>query len=281
MTTRYRSLGRTDLSVSEVSFGAHLSQVNILDKERRFRQIEAALENGINLFDVYDHGGYRQWEPMSVWLRPVRDRVLISLCAVWDPEKVLEEVDYALNVFRTDHIDLYRYLISGNSEQDEMRLSALLKAKAAGKIRAVGAVCHVPSQTLKALRKHRHELEFFMVPASFCFPSALSAKTAIGRLLMDLGIGIIAMKPFAGHTGDGPGHLFELAAALPELQALVRNGLTLGRIGIKALLQYPSVSTVMPTMNDTEEVLENVRASEAGKLTEEEVHRDLPQGGFL
>jgi len=50
----------------------------------------------------------------------------------------------------------------------------------------------------------------------------------------------------------------------------VRNGLTLRRIGIKALLQYPSVSTVMPTMNDTEEVLENVRASEAGKLTEEE-----------
>jgi len=266
----YRRLGRTGILVSEISFGAHLKQVNIVDRDRRYRQIQVALENGINLFDIYDHSGYKQWEPMSEWLQPVRDSVLISLCTVWNPDKVLDEVDYALKVFRTDHIDLYRFVISENAEENGKRLHALLQAKAEGKIQTVGGVCHVPSLTVKALKDYPIELEFLMLPATFCFPRALSQKTRIGHLINQLDTGVIVMKPFTGHVGDAPAHLFELNPRDPELEDLKRKGLRLGKAILKALLQYPLVSTVMPSMDEVEEVLENVSASGAGALTGEE-----------
>ena len=60
--------------VPEVSFGAHLDEVDVKDERRRAEQIIAGIDGGISLFDVCDHSGYRQWEPMSRLLYTVRMR---------------------------------------------------------------------------------------------------------------------------------------------------------------------------------------------------------------
>jgi len=79
---RYRTLGKTGISVSEVSFGSHLKRVNVENPERRRKQIELGIEKGINLFDIYEHS-YKQYAPMSEALGGVRDEVVLSLVTVW------------------------------------------------------------------------------------------------------------------------------------------------------------------------------------------------------
>ncbi|MEM3047196.1 MAG: aldo/keto reductase, partial [Candidatus Bathyarchaeia archaeon] len=219
---RYRRLGRTGLVVSEVSFGAHMDEVNVKDEKRRAEQVTAGLEHGINLFDIYDHSGYKQWAPMSRLLQPIRDKVVISLCTVWDADKVLDEVDYALKVFRTGYIDLYRFVLGKNREENEGRLYALLKAKEEGKVKAVGAAVHVPSETLAALRKHGEELDFLMAPVAYCFRRAVREKSLIAREVRDHGVGIVAMKPLWSHTDDrGAGsHMFHLSAPAVQLAGI-------------------------------------------------------------
>ena len=68
---QYRRLGKSEILVSEVSFGSHLKRYNVEDPEGRRRQIEAGIEKGINLFDIYEHS-YKQFEPMSMRERPAR-----------------------------------------------------------------------------------------------------------------------------------------------------------------------------------------------------------------
>jgi len=266
---KYRNLGRTGIRVSEVSFGAHLDEINVKDQRRRAEQIRAAIEGGINLFDIYDHSGYKQWKPMSKLLHPIRDQVIISLCTVWDSEKVEDEVNYALEIFKTDYIDLYRFVLTGNIKENEKRLSALLKLKREGKIRAVGAAVHVPSQTLSALKKYPEKLDFLMIPISYCFPRAISEGEPIAEQIRKYEIGVIAMKPLCGEYEQGGSHLLRIKPQASQLSKLKNMELSIGRIAIKALLQSELVSTVMPSMNSVEEVLDNIKAS-GDPFTEDE-----------
>jgi len=147
---------------------------------------------------------------MSKLLHPIRDQVIISLCTVWDSEKVEDEVNYALEIFKTDYIDLYRFVLTGNIKENEKRLSALLKLKREGKIRAVGAAVHVPSQTLSALKKYPEKLDFLMIPISYCFPRAISEGEPIAEQIRKYEIGVIAMKPLCGEYEQGGSHLLRI-----------------------------------------------------------------------
>ncbi|MEM2926384.1 MAG: aldo/keto reductase [Candidatus Bathyarchaeia archaeon] len=269
----YRHLGKTGILVSEVSFGAHLDKANIANEERRAEQIMVAIENGINLFDIYDHSGYKQWEPMSRLLHPIRDEVLISLCTVWDSRKVSEEIDYALKVFKTDRIDLYRFVyhwMDEGKEENERRISSLIEAKRKGKVVAIGVAVHRPSETVDALRRYGEILDFIMAPLAYCFRKAISQEGGIAPKIRAYGLGLIAMKPLCGHGETGGSHLLSLTPPAEKVSILKAKGLSLGKAAIKALLQSDLVSTVMPTMNSVEEVLDNAGASGSGPLSKEE-----------
>jgi aryl-alcohol dehydrogenase-like predicted oxidoreductase len=273
----YRRLGKTGILVSEVSFGAHLNKTNIEDQNRRARQIHAAIENGINLFDIYDHSGYKQWEPMSRLLHPIRDEVIISLCTVWESSRVSEEIEYALKVFRTDCIDLYRFVyhwMDEGAKENERRIRSLLDAKRKGKVKAVGVAVHRPSETLDVLRRYGESLDFIMAPVAYCFRRAISQDGEIAPSIRRYGLGLIAMKPLCGHEEQGGSHLLSLNPSLSteEASILKAKGISLGRAAIKALLESDMVSTVMPTMNSVEEVLDNVKASGLGPLSKDEEH---------
>ncbi|MEW6756366.1 MAG: hypothetical protein AB1505_36150, partial [Candidatus Latescibacterota bacterium] len=140
----YRTLGATGIRVSEVAFGSHLKRCNVEDPVRRREQIRVGIEHGINLFDIYEHS-YQQFAPMSETLAPVRDEVVISLVTVWRAaDEVLDEVEYALRVFRRERIDLFRVVLGDNWDDGEQRLEALARARQQGKVHAIGAVMHYP-----------------------------------------------------------------------------------------------------------------------------------------
>ena len=52
---KYRKLGKTGVSISEIGFGSHLTRHNMGDPRVRTAQIRKGLELGINLFDIYEH----------------------------------------------------------------------------------------------------------------------------------------------------------------------------------------------------------------------------------
>ena len=261
---QYRVLGKTGISVSEVSFGSHLKKSNVENFEYRRRQIEAGLEKGINLFDIYEPS-YRQFTPMSRMLEHVRDKVVISLVTVWRAaDEVADEVESSLRVFKRDYIDLYRVYFSGNWDDSEQRLKALLKAKQQGKIRAVGGVVHYPAHLFEALKRYP-ELGYLMAPACFCATRLLHDPEIVSAIRRH-NIGIIAMKPMGAADSEG-GYIFRLKPPKHRIEAFRESGLVLGRLAIKSVLQSDVVATVLPAMNTVEEVSENVQASGDGALT--------------
>ena len=80
----YRELGKTGIKVSQLGFGSHLSKENLKDEKRRDRQIQEGLENGINLFDIYDHSIFHQFRPMAKSLAGKRQDAVLSLVSVTD-----------------------------------------------------------------------------------------------------------------------------------------------------------------------------------------------------
>ncbi len=267
---QYRRFGKTGMQVSEVSFGSHLKKTNVEDRAGRRKQIEAGIEKGINLFDIYEHS-YQQFEPMSEALAYVRDEVIISLVTVWRAaDEVLDEVEYALDVFKRDTIDLYRVVLSKRDWDDsEERLNTLAKAREQGKIRAIGGVVHYPEHFLEGLRRFPDLLDFMMAPVSIFAPLVVCEDREIAPALRAGDLGFMAIKALGAYR-DGEANIRKLHPEGEEFEALEAKGLTIGRLAIKYLLQSDLVSTVVPTMNSIDEVLEDVSASGDGPLTEDE-----------
>jgi aryl-alcohol dehydrogenase-like predicted oxidoreductase len=263
---RYRPLGRTGIAVSELGFGSHLKKANIDDRAERRRQIQAGIDAGITLFDIYEHS-YQQFEPMSEALSEVRDQVVLSLVTVWrQADEVMDEVEYALRVFKRETIDLYRLVFGGNWEDSEQRLQALARAKEQGKIRAIGAVVHYPEHLRQGLERYPGIVEYVMVPASFCAPLLLREDRDLAPLVRRCHVGIIAMKPMAAADHVG-GYIFKLSPPSAALAEPWAEGLRLGTLAVKYVLQSDVVASVLPAMNSVAEVRENALASGAGPLT--------------
>ncbi|MBC8235447.1 aldo/keto reductase [bacterium] len=264
---QYRTLGKTGISVSEVSFGSHLKKFNVENPEHRRKQIEIGIEKGINLFDIYEHS-YKQFDPMSKALDYVRNEVVISLVTVWRAvDEVMDEVESSLRVFKRDYIDLYRVVLGGNWDDSEQRLATLMKAKEQGKIRAVGGVVHYPEHLIEALKRYP-ELGYIMVPACFYAPRLIQDEKLISAIRKS-DVGVIAMKPMGAADEEG-GYIFKLKPSDQNFEALKKKGLSLGKLTIKYLLQSDVIATALPAMNSVEEVLENVQASGDGPLNEDE-----------
>lgn len=268
----YRKLGKTGLTVSEVSFGSHLSKENAENPAQRRKQIHAGIDAGINLFDIYEHS-YKQYAPMSKALAGVRDEVLISLVTVWRAvDEVMEEVEHALDAFTRTCIDLYRVVLGKDWDDGDRRLQTLARAKEQGKIRAIGGVVHQPEHLLEALRRYADILEFIMAPASFCAPLLIREDREIAPALRTHDLGVIAIKSMGAtaRSGGSEGYIFRLQPPGRGVEALRQKGLKLGTLAVKYLLQSDLLSTVMPTMNSIDEVRESVSASGAGPLTGDE-----------
>ena len=107
---KYRMLGKTGISVSAIGFGSHVNAQNRNNPATRMAQIHKGLEQGINLFDIYDHS-YHQFDLMSEVLGPVRQDVVISLVSVGPASQVMQEIEVALNTFRI--VDLTTFPFRG------------------------------------------------------------------------------------------------------------------------------------------------------------------------
>lgn len=194
-------LGRTDLEVSEVGFGA--IPIIRLDDREAGRVLRRAVERGITFFDTAN--AYRDSEAkIGRALGANRKRlVLASKTMKRDGAGARDHLENSLRQLRTDTIDLYQ-LHQVARERDWEAVTApggaleeLRRAQDAGKVRYLGATSHSLPMALKMMRTGL----FSTIQFPFNFIEDAAARDLL-PLARELGMGFIAMKPFGGGAID-------------------------------------------------------------------------------
>ncbi len=122
------------------------------DDEKYIRIVHAAMDQGINFFDVAPvYGWYHAEKVLGKALEGGRrdKAVIASKCGLlWDDrhvtrndlskKSILQEIDASLQRLRTDRIDIYQLHWPDHATPIEETAEALLQIKRAGKIRYVG-----------------------------------------------------------------------------------------------------------------------------------------------
>lgn len=198
-----RELGNTGIQVSAFGYGAHIQKELVPFEEERCRMIRESFDLGMNTYDIYDHWGVEQFEPMSRHLAPMMKDVVLSLNLHPREERTAEqEFERSLRIFKRDHIDMYRLNANAGDPESERweNWDKLFKWKEEGKIRAVGMSIHFPHQLEQVLKTY--PLDYVIIPYNFYhnllwdgrFPGNFDP---LAKQLADKGVSVVVMKPFA------------------------------------------------------------------------------------
>jgi aryl-alcohol dehydrogenase-like predicted oxidoreductase len=148
---RYRTLGSSDLEVSEISLGSWLTYSGGVELDQTRACTDAAFEAGINFFDtanVYGRGAAETAWGDILSGRP-RDSYVLAT-KVWgqmsdDPgdrglsaAHIAKEIDASLRRLQTDHVDLYQAHRFDPDVAIEETIEALQQVVASGKARYLG-----------------------------------------------------------------------------------------------------------------------------------------------
>ncbi len=212
---RYVKLGNTGLTVSEFGFGC--IPIIRLVKDDSVKVLRYAFERGITFFDTAN--AYRDSEEkIGKAFDGVRDRiVLASKTLKRDGDGAMEQLDNSLRMMKTDYLDLYQ-LHQVAQEEDWQKvtgpggaLEAVMKAKAAGKVRHVGVTSHSLPMAIRMVKSSLFE--------TVQFPFNLIEEEAKGELFSaarEMGLGFISMKPFGGGVIDNAEIAFKYLRQYPE-----------------------------------------------------------------
>jgi predicted aldo/keto reductase-like oxidoreductase len=234
----YRTLGRTGLKISVVSFGAMLTPEPEV--------IKIAIDNGLNYVDTarrYMDG--RNEEIVAKAIKGRRDKVYIAtktLPGSRSKEDIIRDVETSLKTLETDHIDVIQLHNLDGKERifvPETR-EALAKLKKDGKVRFCGVTTHKNEvEVLNALVDDKERF-FDTCLVKYNFESSKEVGEAISRAAK-AGVGIIAMKTQAGgYKTDAMGKISPHQAAL------------------KWALQNTNVTNAIPGMKDMSQLREDI-----------------------
>ncbi len=242
----YRTLGRTGLKLTSVSFGCMITSDPSV--------IERALDLGINYFDtarVYQNGNNERM--VGAALRNLRNKVYISTKSVARTKAaLLEHLDTSLKEINTDYIDIW-YLHS-YQRPDEIRdelLEAQEIAKKQGKVRFKGISTHINQAAVMRAALKKNHFDVFLTSYNFAMDKGLEPVLAEVKRA---GAGIVAMKVMAGGYRDMP--FYPTSAAWRE--RMKHDGAPLA--ALKWVLRNKDVDVTIPSMVDGEQLDENVRA---------------------
>ena len=277
----YRRLGKTDLDVSVVGFGASpLGGVfGPSDAEEGTRAVHLAISEGVNFFDVSPYYGLTLAEErLGQALVGRRDKaVLATKCGRYglnqfdfSAKQVRLSVEESLRRLRTDHVDLLHAhdVEFGNVEQIIAdTIPAMRRLQEEGKTRYVG----ISGYPLKVLMHIAQRIPVDSI-LSYCRYNLMidDMDTVLTPFAERLGIGLINAAPL--HMGM----LTERGApdwhpAPPEVRAAVKEALAfcrkenidLSELGLRFCFDSPHVASTLVGMSTTEEVRRNLHAFSA------------------
>ena len=302
---KYRELGRTEMKVSEIGFGAWgigKSQWVGADDNLSLSTLKAARDSGINFFDTALAYGNGHSERLLARAFGKSNDVIIAskvppFNLVWPArngtplrdafprEHVLKSLNQSLANLGRDSLDVYQFHVWNDEwAHDDEWLKTVQEMRNSGKVRAVGLSIndHQPANALEALASGLIDTVqviyniFDQSPEDSLFPYCRQN-----------GIGVIARVPFDEGSLTGniradttfPSNDFrniyfkgnrkqEVWKRVEKIVADTRVPIEeLPSLALGFCLADPTVSTVIPGMRRPERVLANAAVSDAGPLS--------------
>lgn len=290
----YRKLGRSDLTVSEISLGSWLTYGGGVDRDAAEACVRRALDEGVTLIDTANvYSGGRAEELLGEVLRDVpRDRYVLAT-KVYFPmpdggrglsaAQIEKQLDASLARLGVDHVDLYQCHRFDADTPLEETMTALTAAVRAGKTRYLGfsewtaaqieAAFALPGERFVSSQPQYSLL--YRVPETEVFPTCQAR--GIGQIVWSpLAQGILSGKYAAGRPPPQDSRAASAAMgtfiqkrlvdpvleAVQRLQPVARDlGLTLPQLALAWVLRRPEVSSAIIGASRPEQVSENARAS--------------------
>lgn len=303
---KYRALGRTGITVSEIGFGAWgiggrtAGETSYGDTDDRISlaALARALDRGITFFDTSSaYGNGHSERLIGRALAAARRRVVIATKAGYDswdrppdfsPEAIVRSAENSLQRLRTDFIDLFQL---HNAPLEALRspatLEALSELQKSGKIRAWGASTKTPADALEAIAA----VGAPVVQANFNMMDLRAESSGLLDAVRRAGAGFIARTPlcfgFLSGTIDRttvfpPGdhrlgwsraQLDNWIDGAKELLAAVASapGVASVQSALRFCLSFQGVSSVIPGILSPQEAEDDALASDLGPLGEQAV----------
>ncbi|MFH1085433.1 MAG: aldo/keto reductase [Chloroflexota bacterium] len=262
-----RTLGRTGLRVSAISLGTEylINQ----PREHVARVIHAALERGINYFDLFwAQPAFR--DNMGAAFKGHRQRALLTahLGAIEEDGQGARSRDPDLSArffleylrrYETDYVDIL-FLHNSDGQEDYdlvMRPDGLLgMAQAyqrAGQARSIGFSGHTVCTALQAVRSG--QIDLLMFPINLA-SHAVEGKRELYAACAAHNVALVAMKPYGG------GRLLQQGATMnletwqtggPDMELTKLPAITAVRC-LAYVLAQAGVSTIVPGCKNVEEL---------------------------
>ncbi len=192
----YKRLGKTDLMVSLLGFGA--VQICRIPEVEAIDLVRESVNSGINFIDTA-HDYPDSEDILGKALKGIRDKVIISTKSPeTSKDKFLDDLNTSLKRLGTDYIDIFLFHDASKDKKfDELLnngvVEALIKEKEKGKIGFIGFSCHNPD-----IIERYYDIEDFaaiMIPINFISTEFVDKNYS---KLVEEDIGILGMKPFGG-----------------------------------------------------------------------------------
>jgi len=277
---QYRRLGKTALNVSVIGFGASpLGNVfDDCDEQEGTRSVHAAIDAGINFFDVAPFYGITLAEErLGEALKGKRDKVILATkCGRYglrdfdfSYQRILDSADESLARLQTDHVDLMQLhdIEFGTREQVlNEAIPALYEIKKSGRARYIG-ITGLPVNYLAEIARQvdidtilswahynllQDEINKELVPLSKERDLGLmNAAPLLQRILSDASIPSWHNAP-AGMQ----------AMQVPLQACCAKYGLKLSDVAIAFATAHPDIASTIIGMCDTVNVNNNIKALE-------------------
>ncbi|WP_202412325.1 aldo/keto reductase [Halobacillus litoralis] len=288
MKVRKRDLGNTGIQVSDVGFGAwqlgNEKDWGEMTDKKALQLVSEALDYGCNFFDTApNYGDGKSEEILGKALKGKRDQVVISSkCGHhpfgeqdFEPDRLMQSVEESLRRLNTDYLDSLLLhnppfiSLHGDSPQFQM----LEKLKQQGKIRAYGASVDTGKEMEELLNNTNSQVIEVMFNIFHQEPTN-GIQEAYNQ-----GVGVITKVPldsgwltgkydansrFTGIRSRWSADQIERRGRLVEqVRRIIGNDASMVKIALQFILSYPGVSTVIPGAKDSQQLKQNITASEA------------------
>jgi aryl-alcohol dehydrogenase-like predicted oxidoreductase len=308
---KYRILGKTGLSLSEIGFGAwaigggwgHQSDADSISA------LHKAIDLGVNFIDTAaGYGNGRSERIIAGLLKSRSERVYVATKippapGEWPPtpycraeerygeQYIRENLEERLRNLQTDCIDILQlHTWTRAWNRNPLPLEALIKLKKEGKIRFIGISTpeHDQNCVIELMRNGYLDVVqviyniFEQEPAAELLPVAEEHKVGIiVRVVFDEGV--LTGKynqDYVFPTDDFRSRYFEgdrLSRAVARAERIAAEigpyGLTLPQAALKFALTHAAVSTVIPGMRSSQQALANISVSDLPEMEEELMKR--------
>ncbi len=293
---KYRKLGDSDLTVSEIAFGSWLTTPGGVQKDTAIACVHRALELGVTLIDtanIYGRGAAETVLGEALAGRPRDSYVLATKLYFPMTEadhglsraQILKQIDASLTRLRVDHVDLYQCHRYDAETPLEETMAALSEIVRAGKARYIG-FSEWPADKIAAALALPNVVKFVSSqpqysllhrdPEQAVIP--LCARSGISQIVWSpLGQGILTGKYLAGAplppdsraANDSMNTAFRQhwlrPAVLQAVQALkplaAKADMTIAQFALAWVMREKNVAAAIIGASRPDQVNENVAAS--------------------